>query len=79
MQKRNCAECNAEFSVLKYDAHSHLAKVIYCPDCRCQPGRHKYTLIKYAVVCTDCGKRRVPLHSLVCYAIARKHAEARAV
>jgi len=65
MDKRLCEKCTGEFYTFNGDVHAHIAKIIYCPECRCQPGKHRFTLIKRVIICTDCGKRRMPLSLVV--------------
>lgn len=61
LKKQNCERCEAEFLMLPQDYLACIKKKIFCPRCRCTPGRHRWTLIKHAVVCIDCFLLRIPL------------------
>lgn len=61
LKKRNCEQCNAEFVYFPADYFAPVKKKIFCPRCRCIPGRHRFTLVKRAVVCLDCFLLRIPL------------------
>lgn len=61
LKKRNCEQCKAEFVYYPADYFAPVKKKIFCPRCRCTPGRHRFTLIKHAVICLDCFLLRIPL------------------
>ena len=61
LEKRKCERCEAQFVYYPADEFACIKKQIFCPRCRCRPGRHRWTLIKHAVFCLDCFLLRIPL------------------